>query len=187
MAHLLVDQLRFACSEFLRCLEGVSDEDAAKRFLPMKSLGWIICHLAGQERRFWLIWAQDITDVAPELNAWGHFEKPANTPPLDGAWAACQTVIHAVDPFLDAVTPEQLLEHLVVAGEPMESNMGTMLRQSTYHYWFHNREANAIRQLLGHANVPEFVGEIAKEVPYLPEWPRNEVVSHGGQRVHHGK
>ena len=29
MAHPLVDQLRFARSEFRRCLEGVSDEDAA--------------------------------------------------------------------------------------------------------------------------------------------------------------
>ena len=58
----------------------------------MNSLGWIICHLAGQERRFWLIWAQGITDVAPELNEWGHFAKPANTPPLEGAWAAWHTV-----------------------------------------------------------------------------------------------
>jgi hypothetical protein len=32
-----------------------SDEDALQRLLPMNSLGWIICHLAGQERRFWLI------------------------------------------------------------------------------------------------------------------------------------
>ena len=36
-------------------------------------------------------------------------------------------------------------------------------------YWFHNGEANAIWQLLGHQNVPEFVGEIAKEAPYRPE------------------
>jgi hypothetical protein len=56
-----------------------------------------------------------------------------------------------------------------VDGEPMESNIGTMLRRSTYHYWFHTGEANAIRQLLGHANVPEFVGDIAKAAPYRPE------------------
>lgn len=59
----------------------------------------------------------------------------------------------------------------MVEGEPMGSNIGTMLRRSTYHYWFHNGEANAIRQLLGHANVPEFVGDIAKEAPYRSEWP----------------
>jgi hypothetical protein len=78
-------------------------------------------------------------------------------------------VTHAVNPFLDALTQERLVEHLVVDGEPMESNIGTMLLRATYHYWFHNGEANAIRQLLGHANVPEFVGDIAKEAPYRSE------------------
>jgi hypothetical protein len=169
MAHPLLDQLQFARSEFRRCLAGVSGEDATTRLLPMNSLGWIICHLAGQERRFWLIWAQGITEVAPELNEWGHFEKPANTPPLAASWAAWQAVTDAVDPFLDGLTQERLLEHLIVDGELMESNIGTMLRRSTYHYWFHNGEANAIRQLLGHANVPEFVGDIAKAAPYRPE------------------
>ncbi len=42
---------------------------------------------------------------------------------------------------------------------------------STYHYWFHNGEADAIRQVLGHANVPEFVGGIAKEATYRLETP----------------
>jgi len=134
----------------------------------MNSLGWIICHLAGQERRSWLNWAKGITDVAPKLNEWGHFEKPANTPPLDGAWAAWQTVTRAIDPFLDGLTQERLLEYLIVDGELMESNIGTMLRRSTYHCWFYNGEANAICQLLGHANVSAFVGEIAKEAPSSP-------------------
>jgi hypothetical protein len=169
MAHPLVEQLRFARSEFRRCLAGVTDEDATKRLLPMNSLGWIICHLAGQERRFWLIWAQGITTVAPELDEWGHYQKPANTPPLAGSWAAWQAVTAAVDPFLDALTQDRLLEHLVVDGVPMESNLGTMLRRSTYHYWYHTGEASAVRQLLGHLDLPEFVGEIAKEAPYRPE------------------
>ena len=42
MAHPLVDQLRFARSEFRRGLEGISDEDALTRLLPMNSLGWKI-------------------------------------------------------------------------------------------------------------------------------------------------
>ena len=33
MSHPLVDQVRFARSEFRRCLEGVTEEDAAKRLL----------------------------------------------------------------------------------------------------------------------------------------------------------
>jgi hypothetical protein len=169
MTHPLVDQVRFARSEFRRCLVGVTEEDAIRRLLPMNSISWIICHLAGQERCFWLRWAQGITDVAPELDEWGALAKPATTPPLAASWAVWQTVTAAVDPFLDSLTQDRLLEHLIANGEPMESNMGSMLRRSAYHYWFHNGEANAIRQLLGHPNVPEFVGDIAKEAQYRPE------------------
>jgi Protein of unknown function (DUF664) len=71
MPHPLVDQLRFARSEFRRCLEGVSNEDVVKRLLPMNSLGRIICHLAGQERRFRLNWTQGIMDVVlPDCRPW---------------------------------------------------------------------------------------------------------------------
>jgi uncharacterized damage-inducible protein DinB len=169
MVHPLVEQVRFARSEFRRCLARVSPEDAERRRLPMNSIGWIICHLAGQERRFWLIRAQGRTEVAPELDTWGAMDQPANTPPLDEAWVAWETVTAAVDPYLDALTQELLLERLVVNVEPMKSTIGTMLRRATYHYWYHTGEANAIRQLLGHQHVPEFVGEIQREAPYRPE------------------
>ena len=35
MTNPLVKQLRFARSEFKRCLEGISDEDSRKRILPI--------------------------------------------------------------------------------------------------------------------------------------------------------
>jgi hypothetical protein len=41
MPHPLVSQLRFARSEFVRCLEGVSDEDARHRIMPKNST--ILC------------------------------------------------------------------------------------------------------------------------------------------------
>ena len=31
-----------------------------------------------------------------------------------------------------------------------------------YHYWFHLGEAYAIRQLLGHPDLPEFVGDMSE-------------------------
>jgi|SRR5215212_8889712 len=169
MTHPLVDQVRFARSEFRRCLAGVSEEDAVKRLPPMNSISWIVCHMAGQERRFWLRWAQGITRVASELDEWGAVAQPANTPPLDGAWTAWETVIAAVDPFLDSLTQDRMLEHMVADGDVMESNIGSMLRRNAYHYWYHTGEASAIRQLLGHQNVPEFVGDIATEAQYRPE------------------
>ena len=33
-----------------------------------------------------------------------------------------------------------------------------MLLRVTYHYWYHTGEAAAVRQLLGHVDLPEFVG-----------------------------
>jgi hypothetical protein len=37
-----------------------------------------------------------------------------------------------------------------------------MLLRNIHHYWFHMGEAYAVRQLLGHTNLPEFVGSMAE-------------------------
>jgi hypothetical protein len=42
-----------------------------------------------------------------------------------------------------------------------------MLR-TIYHYWYHLGEALAIRQVLGHTDLPDFVGNIDDEAPYQP-------------------
>ena len=46
---------------------------------------------------------------------------------------------------------------------------GSLMQRVIYHYWYHTGEIMSIRQLLGHANLPEFVGNIDDEAPYLPE------------------
>ena len=43
-------------------------------------------------------------------------------------------------------------------GRPHVESIGTMLLRVIDHYWFHIGEATAIRQMLGHTNLPEFVG-----------------------------
>jgi hypothetical protein len=43
----------------------------------------------------------------------------------------------------------------------------TSITQS-HHYWYHIGENMAIRQELGHRDLPEFVGDIDTEAPYLP-------------------
>jgi hypothetical protein len=53
MPHLLVDQLRFARRELVRCLDGVTDEEARRRILPMNCISWMIGHLANQEQFYW--------------------------------------------------------------------------------------------------------------------------------------
>jgi len=39
-------------------------------------------------------------------------------------------------------------------------NTGTRILRTTYHYFFHTGEAHAVRQQLGHPNLPYFVGDM---------------------------
>ena len=167
MPHLLVAQLRFARSEFVRCLEGVSDADARRRFEPMNCLSWSIGHLANQEQRFWLQMAQG-TMLFPALNDLVGFGRPASTPPLDEMWAAWRAVTQEADPYLDTLTTKLLQTHLVWQGERRPESIGTMLLRNTYHYWYHTGQAHAVRELLGHKDLPEYVGDMSQAL-YRPE------------------
>jgi hypothetical protein len=62
-----------------------------------------------------------------------------------------------------------LTTHFVVNGKPVRESIGSMLHRITYHYWYHIGESQAIRQFLGHSGLPEFVGAIHAEAPYMPE------------------
>jgi hypothetical protein len=164
MSHPLVDQLRFTRTEWVRGLEDVTAEEAARRFEPMNSIAWIIGHLAWQEQAYWLQRAQGrtVSSVAERCG----FGEPASTPPLAEAWAAWRAVIAAADPYLDSLTTETL--QVKWEREPTTETAGTKLLRTTYHYWFHLGEAQAIRQLLGHTKLPTFVGDISR-APYRPE------------------
>ncbi len=166
-AHPLVTQLRFARSEFVRCLEDVSAEDAVRRILTMNCISWIVGHLANQEQRWWLFLAQGRL-LVPGLNDLVGFGKPASTPPLDEMWAAWCTITQAADEYLDTLTTVTLQTHLVYKGAPRPESIGTMLYRNTYHYWYHSGEAHAIRDMLGHQGLPEFVGDMSPAF-YRPE------------------
>lgn len=168
MTHPLVAQLRFTRSEFKRGLQGLTDEEARKRFMPMNCISWMIGHLANQENRYWLKLAQG-QDAAPQLNELVGSGQPASTPPLADMWAAWETVTAAADPYLDTLTTEILPTFMTVNGQPARESIGSMLRRNTYHYWFHLGEGMAVRQMLGHTQLPEFVGAIHAEAPYEPE------------------
>jgi len=168
MTHPLVLQLRFIRSEWLRGLDGISDEDARKRLMPMNCISWMIGHLAYQEHTYWFVRAQG-QNIAPELEPLVAWDKPASTPPLDEMWAAWHRITKAADPYLDSLTIETLQSRMVVNGKPHVETVGTMLQRVCYHYWYHLGEAMAVRQLLGHANLPEFVGALQEGGPYTPE------------------
>ena len=168
MTHPLVDQLRFTRSEFVRALEGVKDEEARRRIMPMNCISWIIGHLAWQEQRYWLTRASGKI-LVPEVNTLTASGGPASTPPLDEMWQAWRTITEASDPFLDSLATEMLTTTMTGTGEPDGETIGTRLRRTTYHYWYHTGESQAIRQMLGHTNLFEFVGDIGDEAPYRPE------------------
>jgi hypothetical protein len=165
--HPLVTQLRFARSELVRCLEGVSAEDAVRRIMPMNCISWIVGHLANQEQAYWVLVAQGRL-VVPGLNDLVGYGKPASTPPLDEMWAAWHTITQAADEYLDTLTTELLQTHLVWKGSPRPESIGTMIQRNMYHYWYHIGEAHAIRDMLGHQDLPDFVGNMSQAL-YRPE------------------
>lgn len=167
MPHPLVDQLRFARSEFQRGLEGLGDEDAAQRLLPMNSISWMIGHLAWHERRLWLTQAQGIRPV-PAVDAFG-YGKPASTPSLEAVQRDWRTLVAAADPYLDTLTTSQLEDFWERDGRRFRESIGTSLRRITYHYWYHTGESQAVRQVLGNTGLVDFVGDIGDEAPYRPE------------------
>jgi hypothetical protein len=170
MPHPLVLQLRFTRKEFLRALKHVTAEEAIRRFEPINCISWMIGHLAWQEQLYWLTQPQGLTP-APEVNACANGE-PASTPPLDEMWAAWHLVTRTADTFLDTLDSQALTTHTIKRIKPhgpYKESLGTRLRRTTYHYWYHMGESQAVRQLLGHTRLPSFVGAIGDKAPYIPE------------------
>ena len=165
--HPLVTQLRFARSELVRCLDGLSEVDGQKRLLPMNSISWMVGHLASQEHWYWVKFAQG-EDVAPGLEELVGYGRPASTPPLAEMWETWRTVTAIADTYLNTLTTADLETFLSWKDRPRRESVGTMLLRNIYHYWFHIGEAHAVRQQLGHGDLPQFVGGMETAV-YRPE------------------
>jgi hypothetical protein len=168
MTHPLVDQFRFTRREWLRGLEGVTEENGAHHFGQMNCISWIVGHLAWHEQRSFLQRPQDII-LFPKLNEIFAYGAPMSTPSLKEMLETWQAVAKAADPYLDTLTTELLLTDLLLNGEPVGQTRGTVLRRITYHYWYHLGEILSIRQMIGGKDLPDFVGEIDVEAPYRPE------------------
>ena len=168
MVHPLIEQLRFTRREWLRGLDGISDEDAARHFGPMNCISWTVGHLAWHEQRYWLQRAQGQV-LFPALNEEFAYGAPMSTPILSEMLEIWRTVTQAAEPFLDSLTTQSLQADLLHKGKAVGQSYGSALRRITYHYWYHTGEIQAMRQMLGHADLPEYVGDIEIEAPYRPE------------------
>jgi len=167
MVHALVQQQRFARSEFRRGLEGLTGEEA--RFRPLKADGsrmncisWAVGHLANQEALFFLrgTGAGTVDErLRPFLSG-----QPACEPELGEVLELWQQTSAKVDAFLETADGEALQGSLQIS---WPENLGTALMRSTFHYWFHCGEVNAIRQLLGHPEII-YVGQMIGALEYPP-------------------
>jgi len=168
MIHPLVEQLRFTRGEWQRALVSLDEQDAGKRIEPMNSISWMAGHLAWHEQSYWLKVAQDII-LFPDLDEKVATGKPASSPSFTEMQAAWQEITTAADAFLDNLTTQALVDHLQYKGRRLHQNTGTLLQRLIYHYWFHTGECLAVRQILGHGELPEYVGHIHTLAPYRSE------------------
>jgi uncharacterized damage-inducible protein DinB len=168
MHHPLIDQLRFTRSEFLRAVKGVTEKDARKRFLPMNCISWNIGHLAWQEQRYFLSYGQGI-NLFPEISKNFANGAPASTPSLKEMLSTWQEITKTADPWLDALTSKKLQQNVISRDKEIKYTFGNLLQRVIYHYWYHIGENMALRQRLGHKNLPQFVGSIDSKAPYRAE------------------
>ncbi len=106
------------------------------------------------------------SDIPPPASPFPGTLGPSGGQPLPPSWRA---VIAAADPYLDSLGVAELQVLPPVGGPPPGESVGTLLLRVTAHYWFHNGEAQAIRQLLGQPHLPDFVGAMGEKAPYRPE------------------
>ena len=158
MVLSIINQIKFARSEFKKGFNGVSEEDGGKRLMPANSIGWIIGHLAWHEQYYWLTRAQGKT-LIPEIIDQVGFGRPASTPSLKKMILYWEKITRDSDDYLCRLKENDLLDHMSVGGKKLPFNIGTMISRVIYHYWFHNGEIQALRQLMGHSDLPEFVSD----------------------------
>ena len=139
---------RFTISEFERGLEGIGAEEARVRLKKadgseMNAVSWAVAHIA----RHWL------ARTRPRQQLDFRPQDPTNPPPLTDALAWLAEGKALVERTLGDVDSQVLSQ----TGEGERENRGTALLRAVLHTWFHTGEINAIRQLLGHAEIG-FVG-----------------------------
>ena len=159
-----IELAEFAIAEFRRGLEGLTPDEARTR-VPKAGAGEMnaITWIAGHVSTHWLSVAALAAGHARPEDA-GRFAG-ANadpTPPeLETMLARLDAARSATREWLAAAADELLAQPM--GGRAGGENLGEGVLRATLHTWFHAGEVNAVRQMLGHAEIP-FVG------PGVPAW-----------------
>jgi hypothetical protein len=167
MAHPRVEQFRFTRAEWVRGLRGLREEDGIRRLEPMNSISWMVGHLAWHERLLFLERGQGLK-VEPILDTVA-YGMPASTPSLKAMWSSWTRMTELADPYLDGLTSADLERPWPFDTRSAPPSVGSQLQRITFHYWHHIGEASAVRQLLGHTRLAQFVGAIERDAPYRRE------------------
>jgi hypothetical protein len=158
------DLAEVAIAEFSRGLEGLSDEEVLTRFekrdgTRMNAISWTVQHIGAH-------W----TNVASALG--GSFltnlgPSRDGTPP---AWAEALRTFDLATRNVEwlRVAPEEAF--LRPLAELRGESCGTYLARAIAHTWFHIGEINAVRQLLGHAEI-RFVGPAGARMVWVSDHP----------------
>ena len=157
---------RFALSEFERGLEGVTDEEARRRMAKadsteMNAISWTSGHIACHWLRV-AAYAKQEEQPGEVLRFFGPAADPS-PPPLSDALKLLDDAKASIDWLASA--DDVLMS--TARGEGFES-VGTALMRAVLHTWFHTGEINAVRQLLGHAEI-SFVGKLIGNLEWRSE------------------
>jgi uncharacterized damage-inducible protein DinB len=169
MPHPLILQLRFTRSEFARAFKGVTEEEAVQRPHGLNAIGWAVAHLTWQEQKYFLHYGQAELPY-PDVDRVCRPGAPASTPTLEEAQRVWREVTRRADPWLDDLDVAAMAApYRKQDGSHGARIVGDLVQRTIYHYWFHLGQVVAVRRLLGHEKVPQFVGSIDQQASYVAE------------------
>jgi len=157
VAHHLVRYLKHARRELLRALDGLDPTAVDLRLGGLNSPTWVVGHLTQQEQRLFLTprGEPEVADLSPYGSGAPVMLEPLHD--IEMLLEFKRAVAEAVDPWLDTLTAEDLLQHLPGGGVFERENVGSLLTRTTHHVYFHIGQISVVHKLLGYP-VPSFVG-----------------------------
>jgi hypothetical protein len=169
MPHPLVRQLRFTRGEFARGLRLVSAEDAERRVDGLNSLAWSVGHLAWQEQKYFLHYGQGSMPF-PDIDKAFRSGASATAPSMADVRPTWDAITREADPWLDTLSVDDMRARYTRRdGSAGGRVIGDLVQRVTYHYWFHIGQNMAVRKLLGHDRLPQFVGDLDGRASYVAE------------------
>ncbi len=158
--HSSAELAEFAVEEFRRGLEGLADEEALFRAekadgTQLNAISWTVQHIASHWRNVGQA-ARGLPLVGP------HAARDGSPLPYAQSLALLDNATDDLN-WVSTVGDEAMTRQLP---EFRGESVGMFLARAVMHTWFHTGEINAVRQLLGHAEI-RFVGDIAGRLDWI--------------------